>query len=296
MGLELAVVETADEPLVAEHPEIAPELALQGFEGVRAYAARRGAEPAAPRGDARLRAAWRLGLGGARRAARRLVHLRAAARGARCRRCRHRASRRLRLDARRPRGLAAPRGRGGNAADAGDRPLLLPLRLLPRAERRALRARDARPGLRDRRGSGAPRRAALAAARVRAPARADRAGADAAAGSRAVRGRSPDRGARPRGGGRAGGGARSLPRPRRRRARPLSRSSTRSIPSGGCSGSRRAGRSRFRPEARTGTRSAGSRRPTRQPSGRRSRRRRPGSTRSPFRSSGRCSAASRRGR
>ena len=38
MGLELAVVETDDEPLVAEHPEIAPELALQGFEGVRAYA------------------------------------------------------------------------------------------------------------------------------------------------------------------------------------------------------------------------------------------------------------------
>jgi glyoxalase family protein len=39
MGLELAVVETDDEPLVAEHPEIAAELALQGFEGVRAYAA-----------------------------------------------------------------------------------------------------------------------------------------------------------------------------------------------------------------------------------------------------------------
>jgi glyoxalase family protein len=37
LGLELAVVETEDEPLVAENPEIAPELALQGFEGVRAY-------------------------------------------------------------------------------------------------------------------------------------------------------------------------------------------------------------------------------------------------------------------
>jgi glyoxalase family protein len=39
MGLELAVVETGDEPLVARHPEIPPELALQGFDGVRAYAA-----------------------------------------------------------------------------------------------------------------------------------------------------------------------------------------------------------------------------------------------------------------
>ena len=38
LGLELAVVETADEPLVASHPHIPPELALQGFDGVRAYA------------------------------------------------------------------------------------------------------------------------------------------------------------------------------------------------------------------------------------------------------------------
>jgi len=34
---ELAVVETADEPLVAHHPEIPSELALQGFDTVRAY-------------------------------------------------------------------------------------------------------------------------------------------------------------------------------------------------------------------------------------------------------------------
>jgi glyoxalase family protein len=39
MRFELAVVETDDEPLVAEHPEIPHELALQGFEGVRAYSA-----------------------------------------------------------------------------------------------------------------------------------------------------------------------------------------------------------------------------------------------------------------
>jgi glyoxalase family protein len=33
----LAVVETSDEPLIASHPEIPGELALQGFDGVRAY-------------------------------------------------------------------------------------------------------------------------------------------------------------------------------------------------------------------------------------------------------------------
>jgi glyoxalase family protein len=37
LGLELAVVETDDEPLVAAHPEIPGELALQGFDAVRAY-------------------------------------------------------------------------------------------------------------------------------------------------------------------------------------------------------------------------------------------------------------------
>src|SRR2546430_3874408 len=36
---ELAVVETTDEPLTADHPEVPPELAVQGFDGVRAFAA-----------------------------------------------------------------------------------------------------------------------------------------------------------------------------------------------------------------------------------------------------------------
>jgi glyoxalase family protein len=36
---ELAVVETEDEPLIAAHPEIPRELALQGFDGVRAFSA-----------------------------------------------------------------------------------------------------------------------------------------------------------------------------------------------------------------------------------------------------------------
>jgi glyoxalase family protein len=38
LGLELAVVAVEDEPLSARHPEIPPTFALQGFEGVRAYA------------------------------------------------------------------------------------------------------------------------------------------------------------------------------------------------------------------------------------------------------------------
>jgi glyoxalase family protein len=35
---ELAVVQTEDPPLIADHPEIPKELALQGFDGVRAFA------------------------------------------------------------------------------------------------------------------------------------------------------------------------------------------------------------------------------------------------------------------
>ena len=38
LSLELAAVETPDEPLVAEHPEIPREHAIQGFDAVRAYA------------------------------------------------------------------------------------------------------------------------------------------------------------------------------------------------------------------------------------------------------------------
>ena len=37
---ELAVVEVADEPLIAEHPEVPAELALQGFHAVCAYSRR----------------------------------------------------------------------------------------------------------------------------------------------------------------------------------------------------------------------------------------------------------------
>ena len=37
---QLRVVETGDEPLIAEHPEVPREFALQGFDGVRAYSGR----------------------------------------------------------------------------------------------------------------------------------------------------------------------------------------------------------------------------------------------------------------
>jgi glyoxalase family protein len=39
LGLELRVANTPDEPLIAEHPDVPRELAIQGFDGVRAYAA-----------------------------------------------------------------------------------------------------------------------------------------------------------------------------------------------------------------------------------------------------------------
>jgi len=39
LGHELAVSASADAPMVAEHPEVPRELALQGFDGVRAYSA-----------------------------------------------------------------------------------------------------------------------------------------------------------------------------------------------------------------------------------------------------------------
>jgi glyoxalase family protein len=38
LGLELRVVDTPDRPLIADHPEVPRELALQGFDGARAYA------------------------------------------------------------------------------------------------------------------------------------------------------------------------------------------------------------------------------------------------------------------
>ena len=79
------------------------------------------------------------------------------------------------------------RGRRGRFADAGDRPLLLQVDLLPRAERRALRDRHDRTRVHDRRAARAPGRAPLAAAELRAPARRARGRAHTVARPRAVR-------------------------------------------------------------------------------------------------------------
>ena len=46
LGHELIVDHSGDEPLIADHPEIPAELALHGFEGVRAYSAAPGATQA----------------------------------------------------------------------------------------------------------------------------------------------------------------------------------------------------------------------------------------------------------
>lgn len=43
LGHELVLDESGDEPLIADHPEVPAELALQGFEGVRAYSFQPGA-------------------------------------------------------------------------------------------------------------------------------------------------------------------------------------------------------------------------------------------------------------
>src|SRR5436189_192896 len=75
----------------------------------------------------------------------------------------------------RARRLAAQRGRGGLHADAGDRPLLLPLDLRRRAERRAVRAGHDGPRLRHRRVARDARRAPGPAAQLRGAARPGRA-------------------------------------------------------------------------------------------------------------------------
>jgi glyoxalase family protein len=60
LGHELAIVEVPDAPLIADHPEVPREVALQGFDGARAYARDPGASGGlldalgfAPAGDAR---------------------------------------------------------------------------------------------------------------------------------------------------------------------------------------------------------------------------------------------------
>ena len=154
------VVEVADAPLIAEHPEVPAELALQGFHAVRAYSAAPEASSGLLEG-ARVRAggegAWEAR--GAAAAALYVYDEPPAERGLQGAGSVHHvawASTLEEHEAWREKAIA-----GRRAADPGDRPLLLPLDLLPRAERRPLRDRDARPRLHRRRAARAPRREAL---------------------------------------------------------------------------------------------------------------------------------------
>ena len=151
------------------HPDIPAELALQGFDGVRAYARRPGAEPRAARGRARLRAARRRTLGGARRPARRLLRLRRAPGRARHRRRRARSTTspgRRRWTSTRP-GASARREAGAPPTPVIDR---FYFRSIYFREPSGVLFEIATigPGLRRRRAARDARRAALAAADVRA--------------------------------------------------------------------------------------------------------------------------------
>ena len=170
--------DAADAPLVARHPEIPAELALQGFDGVRAFAADPEREPGAARGDARLRARRR------RRAGRRAAPSAAGcyaydpppASGRRHPGSGHGASRRVGLEHGRAGRLARPRARA---------PARHPSGVIDRFWFRSIYFREPSgvlfeiatlgPGLHDRRGRRPPRRGADPAARVRAPTGPDRA-------------------------------------------------------------------------------------------------------------------------
>ena len=135
-------------------------MALQGFDGVRAFAddARDAAARCSRRRSAstpRARTAWEAR--GATRGG--LLRLRRAAGGARASGAPAPSTTSLGRNDRGARGVAA---RGDAQPGMHPTPVIdrfwFRSDLLPRAERRPVRARDARPGLRGRRGSRAPRR------------------------------------------------------------------------------------------------------------------------------------------
>ena len=138
-------------PLIADHPEVPAELALQGFDGVRAYAADPARAPSrcsARRSASSATAATARWEARGARARRHSAYYDAAAERGRPGR-RHGPPRRLGLDDGRARGLARARARrrARTPTPVIDR-FWLQVDLLPRAERRALRDRHARPGLR----------------------------------------------------------------------------------------------------------------------------------------------------
>ena len=220
---------STDPPLIADHPEVPAEHALQGFHAARAYTSdpERSARPA--RRGARVRAApdaeWE-------------------ARGD------ERGGLWAYDDAAGPRRLqgagtvhhiawASEMDDHERLARAGrSRPALRPTPVIDRFWFSSIYFREPSgvlfeiatlgPGLRRRRGPRAPRREARPAAGLRAPARADRGRADPDPNPRAGRGearvsrtaaRAPD----PRAGGRARGRARAQPRARRRASTTSSR-------------------------------------------------------------------------
>ena len=184
---ELVVSTAPDAPLIADAPDIPREHALQGFDGVRAYAG----DP--ERSAALLRdtlgftggedGAWEVR--GDERGGRYVYDEPPSAGPVSGGGTIHHVA--FATHDRGARGVAGPCVACRRARDARDRPLLLPLGLLPRAQRRAVRARHDRSRLRRRRGRVPPGRAAFAAAQVRGVPRAARAHAHAAPDPRAAR-------------------------------------------------------------------------------------------------------------
>ena len=177
---ELLAVAVDDAPLAARAPDIPAEHALLGFHGVRAYASRPDASTALLEAIGFAHdggADWTL-RGDERRAALRYdapPQRRGVTSAGTVHHVAWSAADDAELEAVRAQAVQA-----GARATRDHRPPVLPLRLLPRAQRRALRARQPRHRLRVRRAAGVARRGAQAAAAVRGAPRAARAGADAA--------------------------------------------------------------------------------------------------------------------
>ena len=142
---ELQVVDTSgDAPLIADHPEVPAEHALQGFDAVRAYAADPAAQRRPARGelgfDARRTRAGRLR--GESRGGLYFYDAPPEAPGVPGAGTVHHVAWASQIDEHEE--WRDARDRGRRPPDRGDRPLLVPLDLLPRAERRAVRDRHAR--------------------------------------------------------------------------------------------------------------------------------------------------------
>ena len=145
------------------------ELALQGFHAVRAYSAAPERQQRAARG-ARVRAGRRR-LGGPRRQARRPLPLRRAAGRARAAGRRQRPPRRLGLDDRGARGLAREGDLRRRPADPEIDRFYFKSIYFREPSGVLFEIATLGPGFTRRRAARAPRREALAAARLRAPAR-----------------------------------------------------------------------------------------------------------------------------